>query len=265
MVGRIVLTRDGAASGRLEAQLNDAGYDVAHMPLTEQRALDDDSALRRALAALEQGRFEVLVLTSANTVRALCRAGWSGASGSSGAATTVVVTGAGTARALEELTGRTETWSPRDEASAAGILRELPAPADPARLLLPQSRQARSQLAAGLAERGWSVEHVPAYRTVALYGETAETPRPELRLLPAEDAAVRPGDLRPEDVVLLTSSTAAEVWAGLLGARRRPGRVLAIGAPTAATLEELGETVDAVLPSPTAQGVTETLSDPPGA
>ncbi|MDO5492606.1 MAG: uroporphyrinogen-III synthase [Nesterenkonia sp.] len=256
-MGRIVVTRDGAAAGRLEAQLLDAGHQVAHMPLTEQRVLDDDAELRRGLVALREGRYEVLLLTSANTVRALCRAGWDGAADPT---TRVVVTGAGTALALEDLTGLTETWSPKAEASAAGILRELPPPRTSARALLPQSLQARSDLASGLTDQGWSVDHVPAYRTVARCGPEAARLSPDRRLIPDDGAALRPEDLRAEDVVLITSSTAAEVWAGIGDARLRPHRVLAIGAPTAATLEALGEAADAVLPNPTAHGVREALA-----
>lgn len=255
-MGRIVVTRDGAASGRLEAQLLEAGHHVAHLPLTEQRVLDDDAELRRGIAALQEGRYEILVLTSANTVRALCRAGWSGAAAPT---TRVVVTGVGTAQALKTLTGLTETWIPTSEASAAGILHELPPPRAGARALLPQSLQARSALASGLADHGWTVDRIPAYRTVALYGPEAAPPSPDRRLVPDDGAALRPEALRAEDVVLITSSTAAEVWAGIGGIRPRPHRVLAIGAPTAATLEALGEAADAVLPTPTAHGMREAL------
>lgn len=257
---RLVLTRDPAAAGRLEAQLGEAGIEFAHLPLTEQRAFDDDADLRCAVTMLHRGHYEALVLTSANTVRALGRAGFGRDSEHPAAPARIVVTGAGTAHALHQLTGITEIWHPAGEASAVGILRELPAPRGTSRLLLPQSAQARSELHTGLTERGWQVDHISAYCTVPLYGPEAPGPRPRQRLLPDEGVAMEPGEITAEDVVLITSSSAAQVWAQLRGIRPRPYRVLAIGAPTAATLQALGEPVDAVLPTPTAQGVQTALS-----
>lgn len=259
---RIVVTRDPAASGRVESELRQAGFVVAHCPLTTQCALDDDAPLTRAVRAVESGTYDVLMLTSANTVRAMHRVGWGGRLGLThrNLRPEIAVTGAGTAQALRTLIGDADPWRPVGEASAAGILAELRTPAPGERLLLPQSLQARSELASGLTARGWRVDQVPAYRTVALYGPQARVPDADQRLHPADGAALSPHALRPEDLVLITSSSAAEVWVQTHSAQRPPHQVLAIGAPTAATLEALGRPADAVLSSPTAAGVAAALS-----
>lgn len=231
--GRIVLTRPEAQASALEEGLLSAGHTVAHMPLTQQVAPDEPGRLRRALAELLEGQFDWLLLTSANTVRALVHCGWDG---TLPARTRLGVVGPGTARVLREQSGAPTPWVPQQH-SAAGILAELPAPASGARLLLPQSAQARPELAAGLSAKGWDVTRVSAYATRAL-------DRPAV-------------SLRHGDTVLVTSSTAAAAWVRL---QVHSVRVLAIGEPTAQTLRQLGRPADAVLTEPTAAGVREALA-----
>lgn len=230
---KILLTRNPEQSGALESGLRDAGYAVDHLPLTQQVLPQDMGQLRAALDQLAAGEFSWLLLTSGNTVRSLIEAGWDG---SVPQTTQIGVVGPGTARVLEELTGLTQVWMPAEH-SAAGILAELPAPETSDRLLLPQSAQARSQLAQGLAERGWEITWVTAYATVAL-------PHPET------------DQLSRGDTVLITSSSAAEVWAQL---DTPEITVLAIGEPTALTLNQRGRPADAVLVEPTAAGVVDVL------
>ncbi|GAB3847807.1 uroporphyrinogen-III synthase [Nesterenkonia populi] len=210
----------------------EAGLDAAHLPLTQQVLPADPGPLTTAVGRLGAGEFDWLILTSSNTVRFLLQAGWDGVVP---ARTRVGVIGPGTAATLAELTGITDPWMPQDH-SAVGILDELDAA--PGTLLLPQSAQARPQLAEGLRNQGWDVTQVPAYDTVPVEGE-----------LP-----IRPG---PDDVVLLTASSAAQEWVRRgLTART----VLAIGEPTAHTLRDLGAPADAVLPEPTAAGVLAALN-----
>lgn len=229
---RIVLTRSPQQAGRLEKELAEAGLDAAHLPLTRQVLPPDPEPLTMALRRLGVGEFDWLILTSSNTVRFLFQGGWDGLVPDR---TRVGVVGPGTASSLTERTGISDVWMPQDH-SAAGILNELDAA--PGALLLPQSAQARPQLAEGLRAAGWDVTQVPAYDTVPVEGE-----------LP-----LQPG---PDDVVLLTASSAAREWhrRGLTA-----GTVLAIGEPTARTLRELGAPADAVLPEPTAAGVLAALN-----
>lgn len=225
---RIILTRRPSQAGRLEEGLQAGGVDVGFLPLTEQRLPQELDPLHDAVADLARGRFHWLLLTSGTTVWALQQAGWDGTVPSG---TRIGVTGAGTARALPSRPE--DLWMPREEASAAGILTELPEPAPQETVLLPQSAQARPQLLEGLRASGRDVTHVVAYETVPLVVGGVLTPSKDVDVV---DVA----ELTAEDVVLITSSTAARAWAALRLPEDVTPRLLAIGRPTAATLGELG-------------------------
>ena len=252
---RILLTRRPAQAGPLEAELREAGFDVGFLPLTAQRLPENRTELTAAIERLEQGDFTVVMLTSGNTVRSLLTAGWSGDLPED---TEAAVTGPGTARVLQELTEIIDPWMPTREASAEGILAEIPhPPEDDCQLLLPQSAQARPRLAEGLAELGWEVTTVTAYETVPLDAAQLDDP---LGAAPLSTGAPGVGSsAEPEgDVLLLTSSTAAQAAARL----RLPAhlRLLAIGRPTAKTMEELGLPCAGVLPEISASGVRQALA-----
>lgn len=195
----LVLTRQPAQAGALEAGLAEAGLDVRFCPLTDFELPGEPGPLRAVAARVEAGECAWLVLTSPNTVRALQAAGWTGRVGGS---TQVAVTGRGTARLLTELGCTAEPWMPQ-EASAAGILAEFPSVeaegtdadvADPheapaSLVLLPQSALATGELTSGLEAKGWHVARVEAYRTVPYPAD------PMRRLLPeAPDGGDHAGD-----------------------------------------------------------------------
>ncbi|GAB3187551.1 uroporphyrinogen-III synthase [Nesterenkonia suensis] len=230
---RIILTRWPDQAGRLEEGLQAAGVDVGFLPLTRQRLPTDLTPLRDAVGRLTAGQFDWLLLTSGTTVWALQQAGWDGTVPS---VTRIGVTGAGTARSLPPAV-RDRVWMPQREASAAGILTELPEPASGERILLPQSAQARSQLVEGLRAAGWEVTHTTAYETVRRVHAGALPPSG----LTGEEAVdvVDTGDLSTSDTVLITSSTAARAWSQLRLADGVRPRLLAIGRPTAQALREL--------------------------
>lgn len=261
---RIVLTRHPGQAGDLEAAVQAAGFDVGFLPLTQQLLPAEVSELTGALELLQRGSFDWLLLTSANTVRALISCGWNGRVPEQ---TRVAAVGPGTARVLKDLTTVGNPWIPEDH-SAAGILAELPAPTAGQRLLLPQSAQARPQLAEGLRARGWDLTHVTAYQTVPTSSAGPQPPHRALLPAPAAEGAVtgtvtgkllEATDLRDDDVLLLTSSTAAEAYAQLQPVQAPA--LLAIGDPTAATMDGLGLPVAAVLSEPTAAGLTSALNE----
>ncbi|GAA1172922.1 uroporphyrinogen-III synthase [Nesterenkonia xinjiangensis] len=229
---RIVLTRWPHQAGRLEEGLRAAGIDVGFLPLTEQRLPADLTVLRAAVTDLAEGRFQWLLLTSATTVWALQEAGWDG---DVPEGTRIGVTGPGTAQALPS--AAPQAWMPHREASAAGILAELPAPRPGEQVLLPQSAQARPQLVNGLRSAGWEVTQVTAYETVDRVREGTLPPSG------ADDrcaGVVGPAELAGAEAVLITSSTAARAWARLtLPGESDTPALLAIGRPTAQTLDEL--------------------------
>lgn len=211
------------------------------MPLTRQVPPHDPAALTEAAQGLSAGHFAWALFTSGNAVRALHWAGWDGTAPEN---TRLGVVGPGTAEILEERTRMRDPWMPRQH-SAAGILDELPPPEAGARLLLPQSAQARPALLEGLRSQGWDVTGIRAYETVPLTDNDD---------VPA--GALRPQDLGEGDIVLITSSSAARGWA----ARQRPGvTVLAIGEPTASTLRVLEIPAYPALAAPTAQALIAAL------
>ena len=118
----LVLTRQPAQAGAVEADLAAAGLDVRFCPLTDFELSGEPGPLRAVVARVEAGECAWLVLTSPNTVRALQAAGWTGRVGGN---TKVAVTGAGTARVLAALGCTAEPWMP-EQASAAGILADFP-------------------------------------------------------------------------------------------------------------------------------------------
>ncbi|WP_423462665.1 uroporphyrinogen-III synthase [Promicromonospora sp. MS192] len=133
-------------------------------------------------------------------------------------------------------------------ATGAGLADAFPAvpaenaPAENAparRVLLPLGDLASGTLRAGLVAKGWTVDVVTAYRTVA-----HELP-PELH--------------RRYDAVVVASGSAARQVAAQLG----PQRVVAIGEPSARAAGAVGHTVLAVAAEPTdaalADAVTEAL------
>lgn len=253
---RIVLTRGPGQASPLESGARHAGYQIALLPLTQQVLPEDLSALQTAVTSLEGGEFDLLLLTSANTVRALMAAGWTGKPPPS---TRTAVVGPGTARALLELTDVSDPWMPREH-SASGLLAELPRPTQKRRALLPQSAQARAELADGLRERGWDLTHVEAYSTVASGAPSASPGRALHSVGPSGSSRaflLTPADLQADDLLLITSSTAAEAFAHLELGHRIP--LLAIGEPTAQTMRTLGLPVAQVLPEPTAAGLAAVL------
>lgn len=287
----IVLTRQPAQAGALEAGLAEAGLDVRFCPLTDFELPGEPGPLRAVVSRVETGECAWLVLTSPNTVRALQAAGWTGGVGER---TQVAVTGRGTARLLTELGCTAEPWMPQ-EASAAGILAEFPsveaegADADvadpheaPASLvLLPQSALATGELTSGLEAKGWHVARVEAYRTVPYPADPMRRLLPEVPDEP-DHRAGHEGDhgagagaeteagavivpvagLADCDVVLTSPSAARELAMhhGQHDERvRLTSRLVAIGRPTASEARRLGLELSAVAETPDSAGILAAL------
>lgn len=269
MPGRVVLTRQPAQAGDVEAGLRAAGYAVRFLPLTDFELPRDPEPLRAAVRRLRTGEYAWLVATSPNTVRALARTGWDG---SLPADVRVAVTGPGTARVLAGAGCSLRPWMPEGEASAAGIAAAFPAaaagdgsaPGRPGRtrLLLPQSTLATDEVAEALADRGWAVDRVEAYRTVSYPAA------PGRRLLPedpgADGTVLTLRELEGAVVVLTSPSAVRELT------RRRasegadvPGaRFVAIGQPTRRAAQRAGLALAGTAPSPDAAGLLAVLEAP---
>ena len=271
MPGRVVLTRQPAQAGDVEAGLRAAGYAVRFLPLTDFELPADLEPLRAAVRRLRAGEYAWLMATSPNTVRALARAGWDG---SLPADVRVAVTGPGTARVLAAAGCPVPPWMPEGDASAAGIAAAFPAVATGAggvpgrpgrtRVLLPQSALATDEVAAALAGRGWAVDRVEAYRTVPYPAA------PGRRLLPddpgTDGTVLTLRELEGAVVVLTSPSAVRELtrrWA-VEGAEVPGARFVAIGQPTRRAAQRAGLGLAGTAPSPDAAGLLAVLEAPQG-
>lgn len=274
---RLLLTRHPAQAAALDrgliAHLSQQ-FTLGYLPLTVQVLPEDLSDLQDTARLVESGGADCLVFTSANTVRALLAAGWNGTVPQH---TQVAAVGPGTASVVRELTEIRDIWMPSRYHGAA-LAAELPPPQTPDRrqLVLPQSARAAPEVAQTLTRTGWSVHHVNAYDTVPyahVLAEATDGPArmpvlPEISPPPAEPAVqpegqmpvVQMAEIRAGDVVIITSSSAAEQWVDRAAERTTTVPVWAVGEPTAQTLNRRGAPADAVLGTPTAEAVLQKLT-----
>lgn len=243
---RIILTRQPAQAGQIEAGLEQLGYRIGFLPLTDFQLPVDTSALDQMVSKLHFGRWDQLLLTSPNTIRALVHRGWDPAR--TEAHTKIAVTGPGTARVLADAGATSTPWMPTDDASAAGILEQFPT--GPGTLALPQSAAAGGRMRAGLSARGWHVTHTVAYHTV-------DYPAPaELALFGPQSGILEAHQLTEDDAVVLTAPSAARRWATIAVPVRA---VIAIGQPTTRAAYENGIDLAATAPAPDAPGIAAVL------
>lgn len=243
---RVVLTRQPAQAGQIEAGLEHLGYAIGFLPLTDFQLPDDTTQLSDMVAGLHQGRWDWLLLTSPNTIRALGAQGWQPAVTETH--TTIAVTGPGTARVLYDHGATHTPWMPTDDASADGILSQFPE--GPGRLALPQAEAAGDAMTLGITARGWDVTHVVAYHTVDYPAAS------DRAFLPTQHGVLAPPHLTADDVVVLTAPSAARRWATLAV---DVAAVIAIGQPTRRAAEHHNIALTATATSPDATGIAEVL------
>lgn len=250
----VLVARSPERAAGLLALLRERGLDPVAAPVIERAPVEDPAALDAARERLAAGAYDWVAITSVNAVDALL-----------GTTPDAVLHAVGQGAAPEPAPVRWAAVGPATQqalaahgfavdlvpetATGAGLADAFPtAPADAEspttpgtapRVLLPLGDLAADTVRAGLVAKGWVVDVVTAYRTVA-----HEIP-PELR--------------REYDVVVVASGSAAQQVAAQLG----PQRVVAIGEPSARTARAVGHTVLGVAAAPTdaalAAAVTEAL------
>jgi uroporphyrinogen-III synthase len=172
-----------------------------------------------------------VVLTSANGVDAFFARGLHarGLDARALAGVNIAAIGPGTAGALARYGVRADLVPDRFVAEA--LVDAFPAPsAQGERVLLARAEQARDVLPEGLERKGYVVDVVPVYRTVA-----AEPDPTDLEL-------VRAGDF---DAVTFTSSSTVESFCRLVGPVDGDYAIVSIGPITSATATAAGLEVDA--------------------
>ena len=199
---------------------------------------------------LVSGRYEWIGFTSVNAVRAVReKLEQYGLDARSFAGLKVAAVGEGTAQALINFGVRPDLVPVTDQTSHA-LLEEWP-PYDDLldpinRVFLPRADIATETLAAGLAELGWEVEDVTAYRTVRAAPPPAETRE-----------AIKTGGF---DAVLFTSSSTVRNLVGIAGKPHATTVVACIGPQTAKAAEEHGLRVDVLAEDSTPEALAVALA-----
>ena len=222
-----------------------AGAEPAVVELVATVPPEDVTELDDLLMALGIGYYAWLGITSAAVVPVLAARAHD--AGSDLAALTsqtqVAAVGRSTASALDAAGVRVDLV-PRGPSSAAALLEAWP-DGDGGRVLLPLGDLAASTLATGLRGRGWQVDDVVAYRTVA--GPPVD---------PTLASAYATGEI---GAVLLTSGSTARHLVDTLGAPPPGTIVCCIGPGTADVARTVGLRVDAVAVEQTPSGLVDAL------
>ncbi|GAC56856.1 uroporphyrinogen-III methyltransferase/uroporphyrinogen-III synthase [Gordonia hirsuta DSM 44140 = NBRC 16056] len=190
--------------------------------------------MERAVKGLVDGRYQWIVFTSTNAVRAV----WEkfaefGLDARAFSGVKIACVGEGTAARVRAF-GVEPELVPSGEQSSLGLLEEFPPydevfdPVD--RILLPRADIATETISEGLRERGWEIDDVTAYRTVRAAPPPAETRE-----------MIKTGGF---DAVCFTSSSTVRNLVGIAGKPHARTIVACIGPKTAETALEFGLRVD---------------------
>jgi uroporphyrinogen-III synthase len=235
---RVVVTRSRAQASTLVGRLADLGAEVVELPVI---AVDDPpdhgEALARAAHRLASGAYQWVAFTSATAVaRLLAELGDRAVPPS----VRWAAVGPGTARALVD-GGR-----PVDLVPAASLAEALVEafPDGDGTVLFPRAETVRGALAEGLRAKGWLVDEVVAYRTVA-----------------GEPSPVAVMEARGADAVAFTSSSTVARALELLGAGGVPPVVVSIGPVTTESARSAGLAVAAEARPHTIDGLVDALVD----
>ena len=231
---KVLVPRTREQAGIMSGQLRVHGAVPVEVPTIAVEPPRTPAQMERAVKGLVTGRYEWIVFTSTNAVRAV----WEkfaefGLDARAFAGVKIACVGESTADAVRAF-GITPELVPSDEQSSVGLLADFPPyddvldPID--RIFLPRADIATETLAAGLIERGWEVDDVTAYRTVRAAPPAAAT-----------RDAIKTGGF---DAVLFTSSSTVRNLVGIAGKPHPRTVVACIGPKTAETARELGLTVE---------------------
>ncbi|MCB0919623.1 MAG: bifunctional uroporphyrinogen-III C-methyltransferase/uroporphyrinogen-III synthase [Actinobacteria bacterium] len=248
---RVLVPRTKEQAASLSDQLRSYGAVPVEVPTISVEPPRTPQQMDRAVQGLVTGRYEWVVFTSTNAVRAVCsRFSEYGLDARSFAGLKVAAIGEQTAAALRAF-GVSPDLIPAGEQSSMGLLEEWPdydSLVDPInRVFLPRADIATETLVAGMQERGWEVDDITAYRTVR-----ASPPPAEIR------EAIKTGGF---DAVLFTSSSTVRNLIGIAGKPHAVTSIACIGPQTAKTAEEHGLNVDVLASSPSVAQLAADLAE----
>ena len=227
---KVLVPRTKEQAGAMSERLRAYGAVPVEVPTIAVEPPRTPAQMERAIKGLVTGRYEWIVFTSTNAVRAVReKFDEFGLDARAFAGVKIACVGESTADAVRAF-GIQPELLPSGEQSSEGLLQDFPPydevldPID--RVLLPRADIATETLAAGLRERGWEIDDVTAYRTVR-----AAPPPADIR------DAIKSGGF---DAVCFTSSSTVRNLVGIAGKPHARTVVACIGPQTAATAREFG-------------------------
>ena len=242
-------TKDQA--GEMSDRLVSHGALPVEVPTIAVEPPRSPAQMERAVKGLVDGRYQWVVFTSTNAVRAVWeKFGEFGLDARAFSGVRIACVGEATADRVRAF-GISPELVPSGEQSSLGLLDEFP-PYDDIfdpvnRVLLPRADIATETLAEGLRDRGWEIEDVTAYRTVRAAPPPAHTRE-----------MIKTGGF---DAVCFTSSSTVRNLVGIAGKPHARTIVACIGPKTAETAAEFGLRVD-VQPETAAVGpLVEALAE----
>jgi uroporphyrinogen III methyltransferase/synthase len=247
----VLVPRTKDQAGEMSDRLVSHGALPIEVPTIAVEPPRSPAQMERAVKGLVDGRFQWVVFTSTNAVRAV----WEkfnefGLDARAFSGVRIACVGQATADRVRAF-GINPELVPAGEQSSLGLLDEFP-PFDDIfdpvnRVLLPRADIATETLAEGLRERGWEIEDVTAYRTVRAAPPPAQTRE-----------MIKTGGF---DAVCFTSSSTVRNLVGIAGKPHARTIVACIGPKTAETAAEFGLRVD-VQPETAAVGpLVEALAE----
>lgn len=232
---RVLVPRAKPQAAVMSARLASHGAIPQEVPTISVEPPRNPAQMERAIKGIVEGRYQWVVLTSVNAVRAV----WDmitefGLDSRSFAGVRIAAVGEKTAAEIRALGITPELLPPRTRQNAQGIVDVFPEyveELDPVgRVLLPRADIATDVLVDGLVNLGWEVDDVVAYRTVR-----AAPPSAEIRDM------IKTGGF---DAVCFTSSSTVRNLVGIAGKPHPRTIISCIGPMTADTARELGLRVD---------------------
>jgi uroporphyrinogen III methyltransferase/synthase len=248
---RILVPRTKEQAGSLSTSLRRYGGVPEEVPTISVEPPRNPLQMDKAVRGLVEGRYEWIVFTSVNAVKAVReKFDEYGLDARAFSGLKIAAVGDKTTDSIAAWGIRADLM-PSGEQSARGLLEDWP-PFDELldpinRVFLPRADIATETLVAGLHELGWEVDDVTAYRTV----RAAPPPAP------TRDA-IKTGKF---DAVVFTSSSTVRNLVGIAGKPHASTVIAAIGPQTAKTCEEHGLRVDVLATKPSVEELAESLAD----
>lgn len=248
---RVLVPRTKEQAGVLSSKLRSYGAVPEEVSTISVEPPRNPLQMDKAVRGLVEGRYEWIVFTSVNAVKAVReKFDEYGLDARAFSGLKVAAVGDKTAERIADWGIRADLV-PSGEQSALGLLEDWP-PYDDVldpinRVFLPRADISTETLVAGLVALGWEVDDVTAYRTV----RAAPPPAP------VRDA-IKTGRF---DAVVFTSSSTVRNLVGIAGKPHASTVIAAIGPATAKTCEEHGLRVDVLAAKPSVEQLIDALAD----